>query len=54
MLAMLDHEKTILKYCLYSRKSTESDERQTMSIDSQIREINKNIASPTRALLVRQ
>lgn len=28
-----------LKYCLYSRKSSESDERQTMSIDSQINEM---------------
>lgn len=28
-----------LKYCLYARKSTESDERQTMSIDSQIKEM---------------
>lgn len=28
-----------LKYCLYARKSSESDERQTMSIDSQIKEM---------------
>ena len=28
-----------IKYCLYSRKSSESDERQTMSIDSQIKEM---------------
>lgn len=28
-----------IKYCLYARKSSESDERQTMSIDSQIKEI---------------
>lgn len=28
-----------LKYCLYVRKSTESDERQTMSINSQISEM---------------
>lgn len=28
-----------LRYCLYARKSTESDERQTMSIDSQINEM---------------
>lgn len=28
-----------LKYCLYARKSTESDERQAMSIDSQIKEM---------------
>lgn len=28
-----------LKYCLYARKSTEADERQTLSIDSQIKEM---------------
>jgi site-specific DNA recombinase len=28
-----------LKYCLYARKSSESDERQAMSIDSQIKEM---------------
>ena len=28
-----------LRYCLYARKSTESDERQAMSIDSQIKEM---------------
>jgi len=28
-----------IEYCLYSRKSSESDERQTMSIDSQIKEM---------------
>lgn len=28
-----------LKYCLYARKSTEQDERQAMSIDSQIKEM---------------
>lgn len=30
---------TDIKYCLYARKSTESDERQAMSIDSQIKEM---------------
>lgn len=29
-----------LTYCLYARKSSESDERQTMSIDSQIKEMS--------------
>jgi site-specific DNA recombinase len=29
-----------LKYCLYARKSSESDERQAMSIDSQIKEMH--------------
>lgn len=28
-----------LKYCLYARKSSESDERQIMSIDSQLNEM---------------
>lgn len=28
-----------LKYCLYARKSSESDERQAMSIDSQVKEM---------------
>lgn len=30
---------TPLKYCLYARKSTESDERQVQSIDSQVKEM---------------
>lgn len=36
---MIDHQKQDLKYCLYARKSSESDERQAMSIDSQIKEM---------------
>ena len=28
-----------LKYCLYARKSSEQDERQAMSIDSQLKEM---------------
>lgn len=28
-----------VKYCLYARKSTESDEMQALSIDSQIKEM---------------
>jgi DNA invertase Pin-like site-specific DNA recombinase len=34
-------DKTDLKYCLYARKSSESDERQAMSIDSQIKEMRE-------------
>lgn len=33
-------ETPIIEYCLYARKSTEDDERQAMSIDSQIKEMN--------------
>lgn len=29
-----------LKYCLYARKSSESDERQAMSIDGQLKEMH--------------
>lgn len=36
---MLDDNTQPLKYCLYARKSSESDERQAMSIDSQIKEM---------------
>ena len=36
---MLDNNTQHIKYCLYARKSSESDERQAMSIDSQIKEM---------------
>ena len=32
-------ERESLIYCLYARKSTESDEKQTMSIESQVKEM---------------
>jgi site-specific DNA recombinase len=43
VLAMLDnHEKTPnLRYCLYARKSSESDEKQAMSIGSQLDEMRE-------------
>ena len=34
-------EETPLKYCLYARKSTEGDEKQALSIDSQIKEMKQ-------------
>jgi len=38
-IVVLAMETQPLKYCLYARKSSESDERQTMSIDSQLAEM---------------
>lgn len=35
----MDTDVTDTKYCLYARKSSEQDERQAMSIDSQIKEM---------------
>lgn len=35
----METKSTELKYCLYARKSSESDERQAMSIDSQLNEM---------------
>lgn len=34
-----DNKNNQIQYCLYARKSSESDERQAMSIDSQIKEM---------------
>jgi len=36
---MTEVEQTPLKYCLYARKSTEAEEKQALSIDSQIKEM---------------
>ena len=32
--------ETRIRYCLYARKSTESDEQQALSIDSQVKEMS--------------
>lgn len=37
-------ESANLRYCLYARKSTESDERQAMSIESQVKEMSNQAA----------
>jgi len=37
----LSNPAPIIRYCVYARKSTESDEKQTLSIDSQIKEMLK-------------
>ena len=34
-------EEQVLKYCLYARKSTEAEEKQALSIDSQIKEMTQ-------------
>lgn len=39
LLSLMQQEITELKYCLYARKSSEQDERQAMSIDSQLKEM---------------
>jgi hypothetical protein len=38
---MTSKESEPLKYCLYARKSSESDERQARSIESQINEMQE-------------
>ncbi len=38
---MADIDQTTLKYCLYARKSTETEEKQALSIDSQIKEMTQ-------------
>ncbi len=38
---MAEVEQNQMKYCLYARKSTEGDEKQALSIDSQIKEMKQ-------------
>ena len=38
---MVETTKDNLKYCLYARKSTEAEEKQALSIDSQIKEMSQ-------------
>ena len=38
---MSDTEVSTYKYVLYARKSTEGDEKQALSIDSQIKEMTQ-------------
>jgi DNA invertase Pin-like site-specific DNA recombinase len=38
---MTEVEQNQMKYCLYARKSTEAEEKQALSIDSQIKEMKQ-------------
>jgi site-specific DNA recombinase len=38
---MIEVEQNKMKYCLYARKSTEAEEKQALSIDSQIKEMKQ-------------
>ena len=48
---MIEVEQNKMKYCLYARKSTEAEEKQALSIDSQIKEM-KQIADRENLTIV--
>ena len=48
---MTEVEQNQLRYCLYARKSTEAEEKQALSIDSQIKEM-KQIAERENLTIV--
>lgn len=48
---MIEVEQSQMKYCLYARKSTEAEEKQALSIDSQIKEM-KQIAERENLTIV--
>jgi DNA invertase Pin-like site-specific DNA recombinase len=48
---MTEVEQSTLKYCLYARKSAEAEEKQALSIDSQIKEM-KQIAEREKLTIV--
>jgi site-specific DNA recombinase len=37
----IPEQESLIKYCLYARKSTEQEDKQALSIDSQIQEMEK-------------
>ena len=43
-----------VKYCLYARKSTEQEDKQVLSIDSQIREMEKMAINEGLEIVVRK
>lgn len=45
-------QNKIIEYCLYARKSSESDERQAMNIDSQIKEMQ--VLAKRESLLIKE
>jgi len=55
----LGHEAKVaspvkVKYCLYARKSTEQEDKQVLSIDSQIKEMEKMAVAENLEIVVRK